>query len=230
MLSATNQRAREHLLTASLLSSTLDISPNISLHSEPRTDSEHLSQTSSPSNMTSSRADLDRLSFLDLPAEVRNEVYGYAFEHPSPIVITFSEQVSGSVTLHRYIGDSNHELPLLRSRPDNAYLPKAQALVVDSRGELRQIYTIVRPCDTIQAFPMGLPFFQTCRQVHDEASSSFYSNNTFLIMQKRLGCATKHGKKCDLAGRVLELWCRQIRAYIKLVKHLWLANLYVRNI
>jgi hypothetical protein len=179
--------------------------------------------------MTSSRADLDRLSFLDLPPEVRNKVYGYAFEHPSPIVITFSKQVSGSVTLHRYIGDSNHELPLLRSRPDNAYLPKAKALVVDSRDEVRQIYTILRPCDTVQAFQLGLPFFQTFRQVHEEASSAFYSNNTFLIMQKRLGCATKHGKKCDLAGRVLEQWCRQIRAYIKLVKHLWWANLHLRN-
>ena len=64
------------------------------------------------------------LSFLDLPAEVRNYVYEYIYEHPDPIVITNTVHNSGQITLHRLLDDRNDELRPIYTQIDAQLLPK----------------------------------------------------------------------------------------------------------
>ena len=40
----------------------------------------------------SKRANLDKLSILDLPAELRNQIYEYFVKYPAPIRIDFKEE------------------------------------------------------------------------------------------------------------------------------------------
>ena len=64
------------------------------------------------------------LSFLDLPAEVRNYVYEYIYEHPDPIVITNTGHNSGQITLHRLLYDDNDKLRPIHTKTDAQLLPK----------------------------------------------------------------------------------------------------------
>jgi hypothetical protein len=52
-------------------------------------------------------------SFLDLPAELRNEIYVIALVLPDPLMI-----ISGRV--YRHLGDGNHSLVLIR-KPCSKY-------------------------------------------------------------------------------------------------------------
>jgi hypothetical protein len=62
-------------------------------------------------NLASAPADPSVLSFLDLPAEIRNFIYAEVYEHVDPIVVTHIDRTFGPVTLHRRMGDRNGELP-----------------------------------------------------------------------------------------------------------------------
>jgi hypothetical protein len=61
--------------------------------------------------MTSRPADLSSLSFLDLPAEIRNHSYAEIYEHVDHIVLTRNPAGDDPVTLHRRVYDRNHALP-----------------------------------------------------------------------------------------------------------------------
>jgi len=74
--------------------------------------------------MASTSANADTLSFLDLPAEVRNYIYGYIFEHPDPIIVTNTRHNSGKIALHRLKDDRNEKLRLIRTKTDVKLLPK----------------------------------------------------------------------------------------------------------
>ncbi|KAH7086417.1 hypothetical protein FB567DRAFT_70062 [Paraphoma chrysanthemicola] len=145
----------------------------------------------------SAPADLDRISFLDLPAEVRNTVYSELFEHVDPILVTTNERHSGRVTLHRRQDDRNDDLPRVKH-------PTEERLLTE--GEAHPL----APCDTLQSYQTGLSLFRVCQQLHAEASSIFYSNNTFLITRKRIHHVTEHGPLCHKAKHVLCSWFEQI--------------------
>ncbi|KAH7080101.1 hypothetical protein BKA63DRAFT_234894 [Paraphoma chrysanthemicola] len=158
-------------------------------------------------SVASAPADLERLSFLDLPAEVRNTVYIELFEHVDPILVTTNERHSGRVTLHRRQDDHNDDLPRVKHAAE-------ERLLTD--GKARPLM----PCDTLQSYQTGLSLYRVCQQLHAEASSIFYSNNTFLITRKRIHHITEHGPLCDKARHVLCSWFEQIGTRRELLRKL----------
>lgn len=60
-------------------------------------------------NLVSAPTDSSAVSFLDLPAEIRNYIYTEVYEHVDPIVVTNFGHGSGRIKLHRRLGDRNHK-------------------------------------------------------------------------------------------------------------------------
>ncbi|KAH5398595.1 hypothetical protein HBI32_185790 [Parastagonospora nodorum] len=152
--------------------------------------------------MTSKPADSSCLSFLDLPAEIRNHIYAEIYEHVDHIVLTRNPAGDDLVTLHRRVYDRNHALPW-----------RTGTIV----GE--QIEMPYRQNDTLPAFQEGLSLFLTCRQISNEAASVFYSNNVFRMAVKRnLGLCPYIHEECQPGSRMLDKWLEQIGAKRMLVK------------
>ncbi|KAF2033102.1 hypothetical protein EK21DRAFT_109239 [Setomelanomma holmii] len=162
----------------------------------------------------SSPADPDRLSFLDLSAEIRNIVYGLVYEHSNPLIVTRTKRSDEPVTLARRLCDENRETPMIRRRSDVKLAP----------NHLKQAETShpVLPNNTVQVYQTGLSLFCTCYQSHREAASVFYANNTFLIIKKRIQWAASHGDRCECASYVLVEWLKRISTYTSLVKNMHL--------
>jgi hypothetical protein len=55
-------------------------------------------------------ASLSALSFLTLPAEIRNNIYELLFVHADPMVIASTEDSDEAATLHRRCTDRNDGL------------------------------------------------------------------------------------------------------------------------
>ena len=62
-------------------------------------------------------------SFLDLPGEIRNRIYGLIYTHKDPIRIAETNSDSGPVVLRRRVGDINHGLVMLPNQPHLRYFP-----------------------------------------------------------------------------------------------------------
>jgi hypothetical protein len=62
-------------------------------------------------NLASAPPDPSALSYLDLPAEIRNFIYAEVYEHADPIVVTHFDRTFGPVTMHRRMDDHKGELP-----------------------------------------------------------------------------------------------------------------------
>jgi hypothetical protein len=180
--------------------------------------SRQLNTTDEQSNSITSRpADPSYMSFIDLPAEIRNFIYAEIFEHDDPttvtlaghIAVTSAGQHSGPVKLHRRVGDCNDTLPYVRSQARWVW-DKSEAQPVGS--------TKYRLNDTVQAYQEGLSLFLTCQQISREARSVFYSSNTFLITEKREYGSTGCHRKCSPSSLTLDLWLKDSETRRKLVK------------
>jgi hypothetical protein len=87
-------------------------------------------------NLASAPPDPSALSYLDLPAEIRNFIYAEVYEHAEPIVVTHFDRTFGPVTMHRRMDDHKGELPChLRSLNIHSlsrYVEKELRLTFDS--------------------------------------------------------------------------------------------------
>ncbi|KAI4640460.1 hypothetical protein J4E93_008666 [Alternaria ventricosa] len=105
----------------------------------------------------SKRANLDKLSILDLPGETRNQIFGYLVEHKDPIQISCS------------CGPLGYKNPLWLRSCDCAPSQHIGALLLRLG---KQVW-----------IPLNL--FASCRTLYREAVSAFYSGNTFAMEIRR---------------------------------------------
>jgi hypothetical protein len=54
------------------------------------------------------------LSFLDLPAEIRNGIYALLFEHRHPLIVVRAARAGRPATLHKRHGDPTDGLSLVQ--------------------------------------------------------------------------------------------------------------------
>ncbi|KAH7390910.1 hypothetical protein DE146DRAFT_146748 [Phaeosphaeria sp. MPI-PUGE-AT-0046c] len=105
---------------------------------------------------TSKAANRDGVTLLDLPAEIRNAIYGFALVLPDVLMVA-------SARLFRSVDDDNGALVATR-KPRKKVRPHKPPV-----SHLASVF-----------FP-SLRIFLTCRQVYHEATSVFFSLNTFAI-------------------------------------------------
>jgi hypothetical protein len=75
----------------------------------------------------------------------------------------------------------------------------------------------ILPLDTLPVYQPGLQLLLTCRQVHSEVASVFYSSNTFVIARTQVPEHTRDDIHCNYAGRMLESWLNSLGTIISLL-------------
>jgi hypothetical protein len=150
-------------------------------------------------------ANLDIPSFLDLPAEIRNWIYGFYFHHPDPLYL--ADTGNDSVTLLRRMADGNHVLKMCCPRA-----PKKNPTT--SRWDT----TCTRPL-MASAYQPELSLFLVCRQIHQEAASMLYSNE-FCVLRKFDAHPTYHDTTGHYINQTPTSWLRQIGQHKSFVRKL----------
>jgi hypothetical protein len=70
---------------------------------------------------TSGPACPSALSFLTLPAEIRNSIYELLYVHVDPMVVASTELAGDTATLHRRYSDQNDGLILVTAQENAKY-------------------------------------------------------------------------------------------------------------
>lgn len=146
---------------------------------------------------TSEPANCDAVSFIDLPAEIRNAIYDFALVLPDPLMVA-------SAHLHRIVGDNNLKLVAKKKpQPHSEYMfqyHSNRSRATDCRIEKGQLRK--QPISNLNS--VGLPslgILLTCRQIYHEATSVFFSQNAFAITRAR--CSPWNGgQEHDVEGKL----------------------------
>ncbi|KAF2820321.1 hypothetical protein CC86DRAFT_412196 [Ophiobolus disseminans] len=144
---------------------------------------------------------LQTFPFLSLLPEIRNRIYGILFEHGDPLCVVHVVE-KGAVgkkggnkgLLHHYTHDRNGYLEFctgvsLVPQDSRATWPNLDLADTNLQG----------------AYQPALALFRVCRQIHEEAASTFYKNNVFKICRKRI---CKH--EGHTPGRSRRTWYQRI--------------------
>lgn len=128
---------------------------------------------------TSKTARHGHVTFLDLPAEIRNAIYAFALVLPDPLMVASSH-------LYRIVADDNHALVATKaSRSEYPTLTRDHNLqATDSELEKGRPRKLPQSNLAPVCLP-GLRIFLACRQVYHEATSVFFSQNTFAVSRPR---------------------------------------------
>ncbi|KAF2127921.1 hypothetical protein P153DRAFT_397815 [Dothidotthia symphoricarpi CBS 119687] len=108
-----------------------------------------------------------RISFLDLPGELRNSIYALVVEIPDPLLIAGVERPA----LYRRPGDGNHALTASESQTHCT----TDCYTGTGRLDPTCLLSTNHPC---------IDLFLSCRQIYHEVASVFFVNNTFSIIRE----------------------------------------------
>jgi hypothetical protein len=145
--------------------------------------------------IASTPANPDILSFLDLPPEIRNCIYGFYFRHPDPLYITDTED--DLITLSRRVADINHVLQMSGPRAPEK-----------NRTTWRNRATYTTP-SIARAYQPEIQLLRVCRKIHQEAASMLYSNN-FCIAREFDIHPTQHDTIGYYMNSITTSWLHQI--------------------
>jgi hypothetical protein len=148
---------------------------------------------SSINYIASTPANPNITSFLNLPAEIRNWVYGFNFHHSDPLYITATEK--DLITSFKGVADSNHVLTTSRD------------------GATYSTPSIAR------AYQPGIQLLRVCRQIHHEVASMLYSND-FCIAKKFGTHPTYHDTTGHYIDWMSTSWLHQIGHHKSFVRSL----------
>lgn len=140
--------------------------------------------------VVSMAADPNAPSFLNLPAEIRNLIYGLLFVHEDDLQL--AEVADGSVALVQR-----------SSEDDTAELEYYESLQRYRHNGIIPSTSLPQPRRVRQD---GLHLLHTCHQAHHEAAPMLYAN-TFLIHATRGECHDPTGRRFN---RALSAWLHRI--------------------
>jgi hypothetical protein len=153
--------------------------------------------------MPSIPANPDILSFVDLPAEIRNLIYEIYFRHEDPLYL--AETSGSSVTLLKR-WHSNFSLEKCRT-----FKPDFTTIVLPR--------WLVEVC-ILPAFQPGLQLLRVCHQIHQEAASVLYSNEFRLVPKFNGYLLRYHDTTGYYMNRAPTSWLRQIGQHNRFVRKL----------
>lgn len=139
---------------------------------------------------------------MELSAELRNRIYACLFEHRDPLYV-FGDMEDGhvkSLALQRMVRDENEGL-----------LPSRLALFTGTDSSHSPNTSVYQP---------GVAMFRVSRQIHFEAASIFYKNNTFAISRTLSSDSTLHDRFGHFIGPTLEAWFSAIGNHADLLRTL----------
>ncbi|KAF2107601.1 hypothetical protein BDV96DRAFT_637477 [Lophiotrema nucula] len=116
-------------------------------------------------NVASSAADPNKISFLDFPAEIRNQINGELLKFDEPIVLIAPEVLGKAEKIAKKVKLMQEIDNFSRLTDDSDSDDEDEAAVTDNVSH--------------HTFDFDLNMLYTCRQVYHEAASLFYGGNTF---------------------------------------------------
>jgi hypothetical protein len=153
-------------------------------------------------------ADPQALSFLDLPAEIRNRIYELLFEHEGPLRIA---SVGGElVMLSQQSLVDEVLLQIQEKRPHSNYRWQTDAASVAKKD-------IVASLSLLRTYLPGLQLLRVCRQLCQEASSALYTQD--ICIPRKLNTHA-HDASGIYMSHVSTLWLRQIGQHWRSVRKL----------
>jgi hypothetical protein len=154
-------------------------------------------------------ADPQALSFLDLPAEIRNWIYELLFEHDGPLRIASAGGKLVVMLIQQSLVDEVL-LQIQEKRPHSHYRWQTDAASVAKKD-------LIASLSLLRTYLPGLQLLRVCRQLCQETSSVLYSRD--ICIPRKLNIHA-HDASGIYMSHVSTLWLRQIGQYRRFVRKL----------